>query len=234
MAKLGRPKAVGPGSTPLSAEAYAIVVHMYAQGQNAGRILRHVHRHFPQHRSDGSSPVGKRTIRHIRESRQDEIKEVRRRLIEATDDLWITNPRTRLEILQVMFEDANRLTPKRVIEYQESEGGPHKAMVIYEKDFGALLKILDQAYREVGADAGSRVAQSLEDLVRQVEHERGLSEGEIVDVVDVDSERARVLDHATVVDAPRIYPTSGADPKYGLLAGDAGLDEDVVEDEGSS
>lgn len=188
----------GVGNYQLTPEAYAVIVRMLASNYKPKRIVDFVHERYPEHRPDGSEPVDDTMVKSIRRRRQPEIRELRERLNQEVDDLWIANKRTRLEALQHLFEDANRWTPTKVIEYRERveepdqernpqvgdpvPGGPGRGdrryevrnLIVYEKPVDTLARLLKQAKEELGEDPGSRMANSLEELIKRAEEERGL------------------------------------------------------------
>ena len=200
---------------------------MFAENFGQTRVLREIHKKYPEHRPDGDSPVTLDAVRHLKSTRKAEVKELRVKLNErAGDELWIANRFSRLKQLQNLFEDANRWVPKRLLRGDpEEDGGPRRSIVVYEKDTGTMIKAVIQAREELGEDADSRQAQSLEDMVRLAEAERGLAKTEEIDVTPADA--VPKATDVELVEGPRHYPSKGDDIERGLLDGDTELGDYV-------
>ena len=211
-----------PGSTNLSHMAYALVIRMFADNWWPRRVLQEVHARFAEHRPDGERPVLIETIKGLKKSRQEEIRALRGYLNSQLDDLWIANKRARLEAAQNIFMDANRWVPKRVLEIiEKSEGSDGtlvtRSMVVYEKETRVMLDALRYSREELGVDPGSRVAQSLEDLVREAERSRGLQVTEGAPALE--SGTVPILEDARLIESPTPYHTKGALPSKNILGG---------------
>ncbi len=228
----------GPGGQiTLSTEAYYTVLRMLAENYKVPRIVREIEARFPEeHGKEGVSPVTYRMVRRLKETRGDEIAEVRRRVRDHVEDLWITQKRSRIQQAQLMFEDANRWVPKRLLEPRGGVGAP---VVVYEKDHGTMMKALQFVREELGEDPGSRQADSLEALVRAAETARGL-EVTAEDAEFTKEDAVPSIDDAVLVEIEPNYPSAGADPSMGFLdgrllqesldAGDADDDPDPDDD----
>lgn len=207
----------GPGRTRLSREAYALAIRMMAENFQRAEILREIHTRFPKrHGPEGDLPCTAEVLRNLSRSRQDEINDLRKKLNESLSDLWIANKRTRITALQRIFSDANRWVPKRLIESQKP-GSPTRSIVVYEKDTKTMLKALEQARAEIGGTPEERTAQSLEDLVRLAEENRGLER--TVPAKDRLDDAVPVIEDAQLLEAPDNYPSRGSDEKRGFVDG---------------
>jgi hypothetical protein len=212
----------GVGKTNFSTQAYALCVRMLAENWRRGKVLEEIHRRFPEHRLDGEQPVTVDAVKNVIKRRQAEIQQLREELNAEVGDMWIANRRSQLAALQRIFEDQNRYTPKRILEgtltkIEALAGKSPKRIVVYEKDTGGMLATLRLAREVTGADAGTRVANTLEDLVKRAEKERGL---EISEPIDVTPEGAvPMLQDAKLIDVPDVYPSRGDDQRLGLLDG---------------
>jgi hypothetical protein len=214
----------GPGKTRLGREAYAVAIRMLAENYRRPLILRAIHERFPEHRSGEPAEVNNRILMGIAQTRKDEIEELRERLNAELDDLWIANKRQRLVALQEMFEDCNRWVPKKVIEPpwkpgQDDEKRP-AAIVVYEKDVPGMLGVLKQAREELGVTAADRAAESIADLVRIAEEQRGLERTTTIDAHPVDA--VEYIEEAMVVELAPPVRTKGQDAARGFLDGGAG------------
>lgn len=225
MARPGRPKITsGPGQSAFHGTSYLYVVRMLAENFPPTRILGEIHKKFPEHRPNGDSPVSLSAVKSIKKKRSSEVDELRQELNErAGKELWIANRFQRLKQMQNIYEDANRWVPKRAITVVED--GARRSVLVYEKETGMMLKTLAQAREELGEDSGSRQAQSLEDLVKLAEQERGLQLTEEIDVTPVDA--VPKATDVELIDPPDFYPSAGDDPERGILDGEHQLDDYV-------
>ncbi len=234
MSNAGRPKQeYGVGNTHLSPAMYGYIIRMLADGFKNPKIRDTVAVAFPNE----PTPSTER-IRNVKTKRQPEIAALRKKLNEGFDDIWLANKRQRLEALNLIFQDANRWTPKRAIEMKSTpeqeearrldsnaEMTPRqkelreapRSVLVYEKDTGTMITVLREARTELGEDSGSRQADSLEDLVRLAEQSRDLSKTVEAEVV-VDG-AVPTLVEAEFADTPTLYPSAGSDEEMGLLDG---------------
>lgn len=206
----------GPGKTRLTMPAYALVIRMLAENVLMPRIVQEVQARFPEeHGSDSDAVCTFGVVRRVKEHRQPEVRALQQKLRDHTDDLWIVSKREQLKSLQAIYEDANRWVPTRLLEARGG-GSPR---VVFTKDTDSMLKALKHAREIVGFDPTSRIAESLEDLVRRTEGERGLEQ--TVEAKFQVEHSLPVLDDALLIDIPHEQHTSGEDKRRGFLSGDA-------------
>ncbi len=207
----------GPGHFRLSGAAYAMIIRMLAENIKMARIQRAAQAEHP----DDDIPY--LMINRIKRNRQPEIKELRKRLNEELDDLWIAQKRQRIIGLQQIYEDCNRWVPDKILLLDGStddDGGP-SGVVSYRKNVDGMLKALKQVRDELGESAGEKQASALETLVKLAERERGLQQTIDVETVP-DFDTVPELRDAQLLEIEGEVRTKGADEAKGFLDGSAG------------
>ncbi len=190
------------------------MLRLLAENYKMRRVVRVVHEVFAEEHGPGSAAectFG--MVRWIKETRQEEIRALREKLRAETSDLWIAQTRQRLIALEKIYEDCNRWVPVRLLE--DRRGGTSK--VVYAKNVDGMVKCLKQAREELGEDPASRAADSLEDLVRRAEKERGLTA--TVDAEVIPERSVPVVDDALLIELAGENRSAGADEERGFLDG---------------
>jgi len=221
----------GPGNTRFTREAYAMAIRMTADNYRRVQILKAIHKNFPDHRPGEEREVTAQMLWHLATTRRDEIDALREELNRDLKDLWIANKRQRLVSLQEMFEDCNRWVPKKIIEppWKPSKDGEDKPkpLVVFEKNVAGMLGVLKQAREELGETAADKTAQSLQDLVRFAEEQRGLERTKTIDAHPTDA--VEYLEEAKVAEIEPPSRSKGADKRRGFLDGaDPMLNDDAT------
>ncbi len=207
----------GSGGFALTRAAYVMVVRMLAENVGMTIIQRKVSAAHPD------SPVTYNQIRNLKRNRQPEIKELRKRLNEELDDLWIAQKRQRIIGLQQIYEDCNRWVPEKILlvgKDSDDDGGP-SSVISYRKNVDGMLKALKQVRDELGESAGEKQASALETLVKLAERERGLQQTIDVETVP-DFDTVPELRDAQLLEIEGEVRTKGADEAKGFLDGSAG------------
>lgn len=206
----------GLNKLAISERAYPYALRMLAENFKMKRVVRELNQLFPN-----DPEVTYHTVRRIKETRQDEIKALRQKLNDNLDDLWIADKRQRLVALQMMFEDANRWTPKTVL---AKPGAP--PVVVYDKNLGVMKDILKQARDELGGTPADRAADSLEALIKMAEESRGLQRTTGLEGLS-DPGNTPALEGAQMIEIEAEYRTAGADEARGQLAGGAPVSDNT-------
>jgi len=230
----------GVGKTRFHERSYPVAIRMFAEGHGYKKVAKVVWDMFPEHRKGGELQLLWTAFQNIQKTRSDEILALRQKLNDSiNDDHWIANKRNRVRALQEMFEDLNRWVPDKVLHVRgqkkadgedagklldsaeapgECERLPGSAVVVYKKDVRGMMEVLKQVREELGEDATGKAAQSLADLVKMAETDRGL-DPTVIDVEAVGGDTAPMTEDALLIDSPSPYPSAGADDEMGFLDG---------------
>lgn len=212
-----RTPVVGPGNLDISPQAYALAIRMFADNFLAPQVGREIEKRFGE-------KIKASTVRRIKETRRTEIEALRTRLnteLERDDALWIVTKRQRLLALQKIFEDCNQWVPSKLLQpgpVQAGQGVP--TAIVYSKNTRGMLDALKAARDELGVSPEASAAQSLSDMVRIAEEQRGLERTVGSDEPQPDDALPIVLD-AELIESPEMYASAGGDETMGILPGDA-------------